>query len=500
MRFKLLIAASCAAVLALPVAASAHPLEQGGGAFSYEMPDVGLLNAEAGRSFFRGDPPTEYATDDLRFLGFSARAAAGSLSLANSDIAFQDDKVYQGTFPGFRIIDVRNPFKPKEIINYEQCRHPSGQGDVVIYRNIMTRSWDSASANGMPAGGWPCGDSDGTVQEGEEGLHVFDVGNPKQPDVEAFIDLPCGSHTATGVPDPKNKRLIVYSTPSNGACDGIDVISIPLRNPSAAVYDHFEPAADLIACHDTGVILGKVLRAACAGGNGFAVWSMNPKEGGSLIDPQLLYTKNLQPDIDIRTGHSAAFSNDGETLIFGHEPGGGVWPRCQETGTVYPPEDTGAYDVQTDDMKSLFFFDTETGTLEGQWTLPRDQSALENCTLHNYNVVPTKKRDILVKGSYQSGISVLDFSDLDDIEEVGYADPEPLNPNAFSIGGDWSSHFYNGLIYQSDITRGLLTWVYTGRELRDAKKLDRLNPQTQEYTVDNRRGRGHDDDSDSDSD
>ena len=246
-------------------------------------------------------------TDNMRFLGFSARAAAGSLSLANSDIAFQGKTAYQGTFPGFRIIDIRKPSNPREIINYENCRHPSGQGDVVIYKDVMTRSWDSASSNGMPAGGWPCGDSDGTVQAGEEGLHVIDVSDPEEPDVEAFIDLPCGSHTASGVPDPKNKRLIVYSTPSSGACDGIDVIEIPLRDPSAATYHHFEAAADLIACHDTGVILGKVLRAACAGGQGFAVWSMDPDDGGSLIDPVLLYTKNMKAEmgININTGHSA---------------------------------------------------------------------------------------------------------------------------------------------------------------------------------------------------
>ena len=339
MRFKLLVAACFAALLAMPVAASAHPLEQQRRRIL--LRDAGRQPAgRGGRSLvLPRDPPAEYdKTDNMRFLGFSARPAAGSLSLANSDIALQGKTAYQGTFPGFRIIDVRNPFKPREIINYTECTHPSGQGDVVIYGDVMTRSWDSASQNGMPPGGWPCGDT--VVPPGQEGLHVFDVDNPEQPDVEAFIPLPCGSHTATGVPDPKNRRLIVYSTPSNGNCDGIDVISIPLRDPSAATYDHFEPAADLIACHDTGVILGKVLRAACAGGQGFAVWSLDPKEGGSLIDPKLLYTKNLTPGIDVRTGHSAAFSNDGETLIFGHEPDGGVWPRCQATGTVYPADDT----------------------------------------------------------------------------------------------------------------------------------------------------------------
>ena len=141
------------------------------------------------------------------------------------------------------------------------------------------------------------------------------------------------------------------------------------------------------------------------------------------------------------------------------------------------------YPVQTDDMKSFFFFDVASGTLRGQWTLPRDQTQFENCTLHNYNVVPSKRRDILVHGSYQSGIGVVDFSDLDDIKEIAYADPEPLDPAAFTIGGDWSSHYYNGLIYQSDITRGLLAWEIRGNELGGTMRLDRLNPQTQEFTT-----------------
>ncbi len=481
MRFRWIIAAAVASALAVPVAASAHPLERNLGAFSGQLPELDLLEVESSRSFFRGAPPSEYeTTSNMRFVGFSPRPAVGSLSEANSDIAFQGKRAYQGTFPGFRIIDINNPSKPKELVNYTNCRHPSGQGDVVVYGDIMTRSWDSASSAGMPAGGWPCGDT--RVQAGEEGLHVIDVGDPKQPDVEAFIDLPCGSHTATGVPDPANDRLIVYSTPSNGNCDGIDVIEIPFGDLSAASYHHFEPAADLIACHDTGVILGKILKAACSGGQGFAVWSMASEDGGSLIDPVLLYTKNVKvsENINVNTGHSAAFSNDGETLIFGHEPNGGTSARCQPTGTVLG---NATYPVQTDDMKSFFFFDVATGELRARWTLPRDQSQFENCTLHNYNVVPSKKRDILVHGSYQSGIGVLDFTDLGDIEEIAYADPAPLNPSALAIGGDWSSHYYNGLIYQSDITRGLLAWDIRGNALGGTKRLDRLNPQTQEFTT-----------------
>lgn len=425
-------------------------------------------------------PPGAYGTSaNMRFVGFSDRQSGGTISNSNSDLAFQGALVYQGTFPGFRILDISDPSEPEQLVNYTDCRHPSGQGDVVIYGDILVRSWDSASSSGMPAGGWPCGDT--RVQAGEEGLHVIDVSDPAQPDVEAFIDLPCGSHTVTAVPDPENDRLIIYSSASSGACDGIDVIEIPLDDPSLASFHHFDAAADLIACHDTAVILGDVLRAACAGGQGYAVWSLDPADGGSKIDPQLLYTKNINVELgkDITQGDSAGFSNDGTTLIFAHQPGGGVQPRCQATGTVLNDAT-----VQTDDMKSLFFFDTETGALQGQWTLPRDQTAFENCSFRNFNVVPSaENRDILVVSGYQSGVGVVDFTDRTSASEIAYADPAPLNPNALSVGGDWAAYYYNGIIWESDITRGLLSWEIVGDALGDTISLDRLNPQTQEFST-----------------
>src|ERR1700754_4510405 len=123
MRAKWLLAAAVTATLAVPVAASAHPLETNAGVISEQMPEIGLFEAEAGRSFFRAAPPSEYdTTDNVRFVGFYARPAAGSLSEANSDIAFQGKRAYQGTFPGFRIIDVSNASKPRETINYTGCR------------------------------------------------------------------------------------------------------------------------------------------------------------------------------------------------------------------------------------------------------------------------------------------------------------------------------------------------------------------------------------------
>ena len=77
------------------------------------------------------------------------------------------------------------------------------------------------------------------------------------------------------------------------------------------------------------------------------------------------------PGVDgvIGNWHSAAFSWDGEVLILGWEPGGGSLPECEATD---PPV-----------KKSAFFYDADTGAKLGQWTLPRPQSAAENCTIHS---------------------------------------------------------------------------------------------------------------------
>ena len=78
-------------------------------------------------------------------------------------------------------------------------------------------------------------------------------------------------------------------------------------------------------------------------------------------------------------------------------------------------------------MKSYFFFDVESGAQLGKFVLPRDQSLLENCTIHNYNVVPTDKRYVFVIDNYQSGISVVDFTDPANAHEIADADPALLS-------------------------------------------------------------------------
>ena len=147
-------------------------------------------------------------------------------------------------------------------------------------------------------------------------------------------------------------------------------------------------------------------------------------------------------------GHTAAFSADGEIAVFGHEPGGGSAARCQATSSVV--------------ARTIYFVDVEAGTVAGSLLHPRPQTSLENCTWHNLNIVPTNKGRFFVAGNYQSGISVVDFTDPAAAKEIAFADPSPLAdpnpPTGIELGGDWSSYYYNGYIYESDITRGLLVW------------------------------------------
>jgi hypothetical protein len=115
---------------------------------------------------------------------------------------------------------------------------------------------------------------------------------------------------------------------------------------------------------------------------------------------------------------------------------------------------------------------------------PRPQTATENCTWHDNNVVPLRDRYVLVSGSYQSGVIVVDFTDAANPAEIAYADPPPLIASMLVLGGDWSTYWYNGLIYESDIIRSLIDWNLSDPAVAGARKLDHLNPQTSEFTLD----------------
>jgi hypothetical protein len=120
---------------------------------------------------------THVRSPNLVPTGFSARNVAPVPSLVgiNSDLAFKDNLVFQGHFSGFRVLDVSDPANPVQLTNYEACHHNSGQGDVIVYGNLLIRSWDSGSSTAShTCGGQPVG-------AGFEGIHLFDISNPAPP-------------------------------------------------------------------------------------------------------------------------------------------------------------------------------------------------------------------------------------------------------------------------------------------------------------------------------
>ncbi len=384
----------------------------------------------------------------------------------HTDIAFWGKIAFQGSWLGFDIYNVSAPGNPK-LISSTVCQ--GNQGDVVVWEDVLVRSWNSAASGGQECDG-------STVPAGFEGLHVFDISDLNDPVLVASVDLSasalagrCGSHTATGVPDLANDRLLIYN--SGSQCDGIDIVEVPLDNPAGATFLRTEPSGR--HCHDTGVILGDAMLAACAGDDGFTLWTLT--DFGSLEDPDELLSVSV-PGVTI--GHSAAFTWDGKVLVFGHEPSGGVGARCQASNP--------------DSDKSFFFFDTETGALLGTWVLPRDQSNIENCTLHNYNIVPLRSgRYVVIHGSYQSGTSAVDFTDPANPVEIAFSDPPPIPPpggpfcggTGCEIGGAWSTYWYNNFMYETNITEGLNIFRLSDRVTGGAIRLDHMNPQTQEFTL-----------------
>jgi hypothetical protein len=447
-----------------------------------------------GQAEHRGDPSTR----NMHALGQNQHPATFALPdgerKVSSDLAFWGNLAIQGNYDGFRILDISAPGNPK-LISHPSCN--GDQGDIVVWDNIVVRSWNAPAPEGRLCMGEP-------VPVGFEGVHVFDISDPANPELVTAVEFSqagatlrgtadgCGSHTATGVPDLDNNRLVIYSNNSSGAgrpvCDAMDIIEVPLDDPASASHIGYVPLVggslgSNNGCHDAGVILGDVNMVACASGHAANVFSIGAPGGGTLENPQFLYNVEETDDLGNQVGiggrwHSAAFTWDGEVLVLGWEPGGGGAAEC----TADDP----------DIKKSLFFYDAQTGEKLGQWVLERDQGADENCTIHNYNMVPLRSGDYVVTGGhYQAGTWVVDFTGIQDGVEprsVAWVDPPSLGPGPFCggechIGGAWSSYWYNGLAFESDITRGLNIYKVSDKAVAGAIRLSHLNPQTQEVSL-----------------
>jgi hypothetical protein len=340
---------------------------------------------------------------------------------------------------------------------------------------------------------------------------VFDISNPTRPVQVAQVQTCRGSHTHSVV-SADAESVIVYNsgtssvrateelarcvqdvTDARTALFSIDVIEIPVRNPSQArlidsprVFEtdgriaglwlggRIAPGAQNTSetdqCHDITVFPSRRLAAGACSGNGIILDISDPRRPrriDAVSDPNFAYW------------HSATFNNDGTKVLFTDEWGGGAAPRCRVTD----PTTWGANAL----------YDIVDGRLQfrSHQKLPAAQSAQENCVAHNGSIVPVPGRDIFVQAWYQGGITVIDFTDSAKPVEIAYFDRGPIDSRNLVLGGFWSAYWYGDRIYATEIIRGLDVLALQPSEHLTANEIaaaalanqgERFNPQ-QQYPV-----------------
>jgi hypothetical protein len=484
-RHVLLAALVCGAVAVLPGSAGAHPEECAttgafSGASGLEWVDwadraedcmsTAVVESidDSGATLAAGETS---GTDNLTLLSNTPKAtpfdAEGDF---NSDLAFENGFAFGGNYDGVQIWDVRGSGAPT-LASSIHC--PGSQNDVTVNDGILVTSTDSRRTDAS------C-ESTATTTPGApttwEGLKIFDVRNPREPVYLTSVFTDCGSHTHTVV--PQRDRLLVYVQSYDIAagryrCEGphdkISIVSIPRRDPSKAKVVA-EPVLfpdggndgtsgtlrATTGCHDITVYPQIGLAAGACTGEGVILSiknPLNPKVLASVEDPNFAFW------------HSATISNDGKKVLFTDERGGQA--TCNDD--IGPNRGADAiYDI-TDPANPRFM---------SYFKIPREQSDTENCVAHNGNLIPNKEgRDILVQSWYQGGTSVIDWTDPRNVKELAWFDRGPINDTRLVLGGFWSTYYYNGRIYGSEIQRGFDVFELDGFS---ADTPDTLNAQTQE--------------------
>jgi hypothetical protein len=204
-------------------------------------------------------------------------------------------------------------------------------------------------------------------------------------------------------------------------------------------------------CHDITVYPEIGLAAGACSGNGILLDikdMKNPKRLDHVADKNFAYW------------HSATFNNDGTKVIFTDEWGGGTRPRCRAEDLL----NWGANAI----------FDITDGKLQfkGYFKMPAAQTEQENCVAHNGSLIPVPGRDIMVQAWYQGGLSVFDFTDSAKPVEIAYFDRGPIDGKALITGGYWSTYWFNGFIYGSEIARGMDIFKLTPSDLLSKNELD----------------------------
>jgi len=426
---------------------------------------------------------------------FTDPSGRGSLAFANSDIAFQGAHVFLGNFTGFNFFDIEDPRKARLRLS-QVC--PGGQGDLSVVGKLMFMSVEEGR------GRIDCGTQGNTGPVSADrfrGVRILDISDVNKPRQIAAVQTCRGSHTHTVVRDLKDpSNLYIYGSGTSGVrskeelamCSGgsptddpntalysIDVIQVPLAAPERArIVNRPRIFADLATgaiaglwpggahgegtqrssstnqCHDITAYPEVGLAAGACSGNGILLDisdPFNPVRLDAAVDPSFAYW------------HSASFNNDGTKVIFTDEWGGGTSPRCRATDKLTWGADA-IVDIVDGKMKFASYY-----------KMPAPQTDQENCVAHNGSLVPVPGRDIKVQAWYQGGLSMFDFTDSKNPVEIAFFDRGPVNEKQLAVGGYWSTYWYNGYIYGSEMMRGLDIFRLLPSEHLSQNEIDAAN-------------------------
>jgi uncharacterized protein (DUF305 family) len=410
------------------------------------------------------------------------------LSFANTDIAFAGDLMVVGNYHGYNVYRLDEAGMPEHVSSIV-C--PGGQGDVSIVGDLLIMSVEQTR------GRVDCGLQGVTGDVSPErfrGIRIFDIGDPERPVQVGAVQTCRGSHTHSVVSSDAS-RIVVYNSGTSFVRDDeevegcvdespgdtrtalfrIDVIEIPVDDPagsrivdSPAVFadpetgalaglwrggDHGDDTQDTSRtdqCHDITVFPTAGLAAGACSGNGIVFDisdPMAPRRIDAVVDEGFAYW------------HSATFNNDGTKVLFTDEWGGGGRPRCR----AHDPLDWGADAI----------YDLIDGELvfRSHYKMPAPQVEQENCVAHNGSIVPVPGRDVFVQAWYQGGVSVIDFTDSSSPTEIAFFDRGPVDGEEMILAGYWSTYWYGGRIYGTEIARGLDVFELTPSEHLTANEI-----------------------------
>ena len=438
--------------------------------------------------FFDPENPAEKGSEDLSednenktTAEISRSLRSPMLSFANTDMAFKDNILVAGSYHGFNIYELNENGIPN-LVSSVVC--PGGQGDVSIVENLLIMSVEENRSR------IDCG-LEGVNRDSSpdrfRGIRIFDISNLYEPKQVGAVQTCRGSHTHSVVSSSnKEGKIIVYNSGTGRVRDNeekadcfgwdgggssyfsIDVIEIPIDDPSRSKIvkspkvftdletgniaglwrggDHGDDTQDTNTtnqCHDITVFPSANLAAGACSGNGILF---------DISDPYNPKRIDVVTDVGFAYWHSATFNNDGTKVIFTDEWGGGGRARCR----AWDPLDWGAdaiYDIVDNKLE-----------FRSHYKMPAPQLETENCVAHNGSIIPIPNKDIFVQAWYQGGISIMDFTDSLNPIEIAYFDRGPILEDILITGGYWSTYFYEGFIYGTEITRGLDVFRLTPSE------------------------------------